>query len=580
MGCPDFNMYLHFESDPANPGSGEFETGIHIPTGPLLEWSNWSAPARTFIENSGENIDIRAVAETYTASILPFHDWLQSELDQFHSPDFDELRALQESMNQSDVAANPVPSLATETAEASQDTTIDPEEDFVFAPDRAVALDAAAGGLLNKIRKIDLEAQRGDGFVSERPVGATITDQDMLSVPLFWGNDVAGKRVFVFIHKDGAAFGFDENVFAELQALTESVLKAASWARRTLSGSFLEKTVIKWLQSSFGASETTSLSNMIADDGRKAVRPLALWAPITHLEVQTSFTVGPAEIASVTKAMIDDLEAQAVRSAPKQREQITGLFNKLRSTMQGFAAVVFKLDAEVDKIEQDGEVVARIVVSLLRFFSPAAVNFPAVCANTLLGSELAPSSNLLVLGEDGTFAYRQAMLVPNSPDWRISEGMLQHMRPGLDAVGMLVRPEGLSPFALAVRSSLLLFSTGTAFSNAIERLSYTLSSLEALLLRHSAEPAEFNVAERIGFLLSQDGSEREEIARNVREAYRLRTRQDISPLFPREMFSVATFLRRAHKVIGIALANVNAFGAVGEFVNSVENLKHQINTQP
>ena len=62
--------------------------------------------------------------------------------------------------------------------------------------------------------------------------------QDMLSTPLFWGDDAAGRRVFVFVYKDGAAFGFDEEVFAEMQELTEHVLKS-DWARRTLSRSFV-----------------------------------------------------------------------------------------------------------------------------------------------------------------------------------------------------------------------------------------------------------------------------------------------------------------------------------------------------
>jgi hypothetical protein len=167
------------------------------------------------------------------------------------------------------------------------------------------------------------------------------------------------------------------------------------------------------------------------------------------------------------------------------------------------------------------------------------------------------------------------MLVPNAPGWRISEEALKRIRPGLDAVGALVRPEGLSAFALAVRSSLLLFSTGTTFASPIERLSYTLSALEALLLRHSAEPAEFNVAERMGLLLTQNRTEREEVAKNIRDAYRLRARQDISPLFPREMGSVATFVRRAHHVIDTALSNVGRFGTVPDFVNAVENLRNQ-----
>jgi hypothetical protein len=427
--------------------------------------------------------------------------------------------------------------------------------------------------LLKKVREIDFPNQRSDGFVSERPVGPTLTDQDMIEAPLFWGNDVADRRVFVFIYKDGGVFGLDEEVFAEIQTLTEGVLKSG-WARRTLSRSFVEKVVVKWLQSKFNAVETSDLSETIAEASRGAVQSLELWAPIAHLEVQVPFAIGPAEIATITKAMIERQEMQALSSAPLQRENIALLFSKLRDRMQGLAAVVFKSDGESEKIKEDGEAIARIIVGLLRFFSPAATNFPMMCASALLGAEIVPSSNLLVLGE-GKFVYTESTLSPNPPDWRISKATLRKLRPGLDAVGALVRPEGLSAFALAVRSSLLLFGTGTTFSNPIERLTYTLSSLEALLLRHSAEPLEFNVAERMGLLLAQDRGKREEIARNVREAYRLRARQDISPLAPHEMGSVATFLRHAYGVISIALGNVDRFGAVAEFVASVDRLKTQ-----
>lgn len=569
-GLPDSEMFLKFQSNPdLRSGGGVLTTGIHIRTDKLLPWSGWSAPARAFIESSGEFVDIWTFAESYTDKIVSFHGWLQGELDQFHSTDMDELRALQASMNELDA---PAPSVAGVT-EPPQKSVEEPEQEFVFVSERAAIMDTAAIEVLKKVREIDLLNQRGDGFASERPVGTTITDQDMVEDPLYWGYDVAGRRVFVFIYKDGDVFGLDEEVFAEIQTLIEGVLKS-DWARRTLSRSFIEKIVVKWLQSKFREVETSGLSEVIAKASRAAVQPLELWAPIAHLEVQVPFAIGPAEITTITKVMIDGLETQALSSAPDHRKNIAVFFNDLRKRMQGLAAVVFKLDAEPEKIKEDGEAIARLVVGLLRFFSPAAANFPMVCASALLGAEVVPSSNLLILGE-GTFAYSQATLSPNVPDWRISEATLHKLRSSLDAVGALVRPEGLSAFALAVRSSLLLFGTGTTFSNPVERLTYTLSSLEALLLRHAAEPVEFNVAERMGLLLAQDKTGREEIARNVREAYRLRARQDISPLAPREMGSVATFLHHAYALISIALGNVDRFGTVTEFVVSVERLKTQ-----
>jgi hypothetical protein len=159
-------------------------------------------------------------------------------------------------------------------------------------------------------------------------------------------------------------FGFDEEVFAEIQTLIEGVLKSG-WARRMLSRAFIEKIVVRWLQSKFNVAETSGLSETIAKAGQEAVQPLELWAPIAHLEVQTPFAIGPARIATITKATIEGLETQALSSAPNQRESITLLFNDLRKRMQGLAAVVFKTDGEPEKIKEDGEAIARIVVGLL-----------------------------------------------------------------------------------------------------------------------------------------------------------------------------------------------------------------------
>lgn len=566
---PDSEMYMNFESNPDQPGNGTLETGIHIRANPLLQWRNWSAHALTFIESCGEFVDIRTFAESYTDTILSFHNWLQGELDQFHSSDLDEFHGLQESLKQLE-AATVAPAEPDVLPCASAHES---EQEFSVEPSWAATLDAAANALLCKVRQIELAAQHGKRFLSERPIGATLTDQEILSAPLVWATDTLGQRSFIFIYKDDNQFGLDEEAFAELQALAEGVLRA-DFARQALSRGFVEKAIIKWLQASFHAEDRKSLAETMAKESQESVRPLELWAPVANLEVQNSFAVGPVEVATITKAMIERLESQALSSAPQHRDGIVALFDDLRERMQGLAAIVYKLDAEPEKIEEDGAAIASIVVAFLRFFSPPAVNFPAASANALLGSELVPTSNLLVLG-DGTLLYKQAMLVPNTPNWRVSEETLKQMRPGLDVVGTLVRPEGLSGFALAVRSSLLLFSTGTTFANPIERLSYTLSALEALLLRHSAEPAEFNVAERVGLLLAQERVQREGIARNIREAYRLRSHQAISPLLPREMGSVSTFVRRAHDLISTALNNVHRFGTVPEFVSAVDGLRSQ-----
>src|SRR5258708_37375151 len=122
-------------------------------------------------------------------------------------------------MNKVGVPGTPPRPSTPGTTETSQESSDEPEQEFSFASDMATTLDAAALEILKKVRQIDLPSQPSDSFASERPVGPTITDQDMIGTPLFWGNDVAGRRVFVFIYKDGGGFGFDEEVFVEIQTL-------------------------------------------------------------------------------------------------------------------------------------------------------------------------------------------------------------------------------------------------------------------------------------------------------------------------------------------------------------------------
>lgn len=572
-GLPHTEMFLNFDPNEALPGSGRLTTGIRIRTAHLSTWSRWSNQARAYIEASGEFIDIRDFSEAYTQKISLLHDWLQSELDQFHEADLDHLQTLQAALNESRATASSTAPRAGAANEAPQESPVEAEADFSFAPDRAALIDAAAAELLKSVREVRLPRRRSDGFATERPMSATITRDDMVDTPHMWGQDVNGQRVFAFIFKGGAAFGLDEDKFAQIQTLEEGVL-SSDWGRRMLSRSFIEDVVVRWLRSHFSGAEPRNLSEAIAEASREAVVALELWAPIANLEIQSAFAIGPAEIAPMTKEMIDGLETRAMSSAPNQRDKVALLFGRLRKDMQGLAAVVFKATGEPLKIREEGEAIARIAVGLLRFLSPASVNFPMIGANALLGSEIVPKSNLLVVRDGKLVSQSQAVLSEVLP-WRLSDATLHQMRPVLEAIGALVRPDELSPLALAIRSSLLLFGTGTTYPNPIERLTYTLSSLEAILLQHSAESAEFNVAERAALLLTQDAGEREEIVRNVHEAYRLRGRQDISPLAPQEMGSVATFLRHAHRTICISLSNVDKFRSVGEFALSIDRLKSQ-----
>lgn len=563
-GLPPSEMYLQFSKQ--GQEGGRIETGVRLRTDKILEWEKWTAGAREYLVQCGEYIDIHSFAAAYTEKAISLNIWLQATLEEFHSADIENLQSLQASIGRPETVDLTTNHASQGTAPNQNDEQRATQE-FTFTRAHADLLDSSGATLLRKIQRINLAAGRKSVFPSKRPTGIRISAQDSLAPPLFWGNDISGRRAFVFIYNEGGTYGLDEAAFAEMQTLTESVLNA-KWANQKISQSFVENTVVKWLQVNFQAATLSSLSETIEVEARNAVASLELWVPIAHLEVQTPFSVGPTEITPISEELLGRLEEQGISYSPNQRAETSQLFHRLRKRMQGLAAVVYKLDAEPGKIEEDGLALAEVVIAFIRFFSPAALRYPSICANAILGAERSPSSNLLIIGND-SFSYKESCLSPDTPDWQISDRALQRIRPQLDAAGTLVRPEGLNNFEKAVRTSLLLFSTGTTFFTPIERLSYCLSALESLLLRHFAEPAEHNVAERAGLLLTENLVERNAINRSIRNAYRLRGRQDISPLLPHDENSVSSFVKYTHAVVSTALANIGTFTSVAGFVYAI-----------
>jgi len=373
----------------------------------------------------------------------------------------------------------------------------------------------------------------------------------------------------MFLHANNEVYGIDESVFAEVSDPIERVMEVP-WAAGALSRQFVEGQIVRWLQASFRQASPDHLSQVIAIESKKSVRPVTLWAPIARLEVQSEFALGPVHIKPMSKEMMDELRVNLLRTAGPRTEDVKKLHDDLRENMQGLAAVVVEMDAEPDLVREQGEMLARSAVGLLRFLSPtASLDFPP-SAVALLGSELEPSSSFLTLGND-TFSYQKRMLSPPIGEWRISDAVLSRfLQSDLNRIGPLIHPEGLSPFALAVRTSMLLYSAGSTLHDPVDRLLYILSALESLLVRHQGEAREFNVEERMSLVLSRTGPPREEVRRRVRMAYRLRLRRENSSLTPEEKSSFGVFVNLLHLLLRIALQNVHSFPTIGAFIDALE----------
>jgi hypothetical protein len=84
----------------------------------------------------------------------------------------------------------------------------------------------------------------------------------------------------------------------------------------------------------------------------------------------------------------------------------------------------------------------------------------------------------------------------------------------LPVVAALVASEGLSEFALRVRSSILTYSRGMTFPDISDRLVYLLSALESLFLKDTSEIIQQNLTERIAFVTVIEVDDRMRVVAN------------------------------------------------------------------
>jgi hypothetical protein len=370
-GLPDSQMFIEFQAGADGAlGGGILETGVRYRSSTFLQWDGWKAPAKMYIESAGEFIDIHAVATAYLEKILAFHKWLDGALSEFHAGDLAKLGELQANYarlsSMSFAGGSSRPQSKTEGEPAAPNTpslTL-----FEFPIQTAAAIDEVGRVLLASMRKLNLGASIPNTFLSERPK-VTIKADELVEMPIFRGPDTEGDRLSrsqsrgmrcsVSISQRSRSCGCSEKI------------REVGWAKSSLSSNFIEQTSLKWLRRAFRGEQQESLTHALSSASREEVEKREFWAPVACLEVQEGFEFRPAEIAPISRDMVDQLEVKALSfTSVAQRSAIAKMFADLRSKMQGLAGVVVRMEAERTHILEQGMAVAQNVVGLLRFFCP------------------------------------------------------------------------------------------------------------------------------------------------------------------------------------------------------------------
>jgi hypothetical protein len=447
--------------------------------------------------------------------------------------------------------------------------------DFQFHPAAAEAINQKSAALLEEVRLLRFSKSKKEQFVGDR-VSTAITDKDILGHLSFWAEDDEGSRVYSFIQFGTVSFGLTSAAHGSLvPQLVAQVLKA-SWARNALSIRFVEDTIIEWLRLVFGESaQATAFADYLVARCQEAVKTYTVWAPIANLEVEIPIEVGPAKIAPMSRAFFDQLEEQFRANPNAPAASVDEYMKTQRSKMQGIAAVVLNMEAEEIYAYENGLRIADDVVGLFRFLSPAANKFWVACPMALLGAELSPSETALLFNSENRLTSERSRLVDKEVAYmKLPANTIESLKRSqlVRELGKLVLDPS-NEFAVRVKSSILAFTKGITFFDVADRLVYTFSSLESLLLKNTSEPIQQNLGERMAFLIAKDAVTRRRVVANVKDAYQLRSNYVHHRRSEMKEETLLEFTSNAHKVLHAAIGSLPRFATPQDFIDAIDDIK-------
>ncbi|XLY89266.1 hypothetical protein ACK8QS_05415 [Ectopseudomonas mendocina] len=563
-GQPSTSMFLSF-SNVEDSQAGELTTGIRFDTGPLLEWSSWTAPARKYIEASGEHIDIYSLAADYLRRTTEFHMALDRLLMDYHREDLEYLSKLQSAYSESSRTDTEA---FVETNPAPPSVIVAPVLDFYFAEEINEKIGQMSIGLMTQVQEIHLQEITPDEFSSQRPVAATFKDTEIIGTPIYQGYDAQGIQYLSFIRVNGKAFGLLGEDIGRIDGIASVVLDEY-WAQDKLGREFLNKAIIEWVQRRFADESYGSLVDDIVSKSKSAIKKLDVIMPIAHLEIESPFEFGEITVEPFSSEKIDVIRelASKMQSANDNAQK---LIEKIESDFQGFALFSINIEAEPTLAAEKGLKIAQAAIDLLNFFSPAAPRADTLCPTALSGAEIVPRTKVLALSSD-SFYMCESLAVKNNAFWKMSNANIDRLKDaGMQKAGRLIIPEGLTSFETVIRSAILIYSRSLAQVDIIDRLNHAILSLESVFLKHDMEPTITKISSRMSKLLAQDVVGQNEISNLCRQAYQVREKHISLFRSPREQEIIKRFVYFSRCALNIALHNADRFNSKIDFISALD----------
>jgi hypothetical protein len=316
--------------------------------------------------------------------------------------------------------------------------------------------------------------------------------------------------------------GLAGDSFKKFEKLAESIQSSQAF-REAISLLTIRDVVFKWLRERYLGHAISPLSEHVVEHCSPLIASLTIWIPIANTRVQTLFQIGTVTIRQLDKATLDHWETELSKDKDETRlNTIRQHISEVRKQYQGYAVAVTKHEAEKERAAEISRNAVNDALALLRFHHPGSLRPEPVCYSLPAGEMPVPRRFHMVV-ENGVLTNRNAAMDKRFDIWDITNNELMRFQMcGLATMSdLLVAPR--TAYHEKLRDALLLYSRCAIAANHSDRLTAILVALESVALRDPNEPVQQTIADRVAFSITNDPAERQQMVREVKAAYGLRS---------------------------------------------------------
>ena len=332
-------------------------------------------------------------------------------------------------------------------------------------------------------------------------------------------NSITGKQAAHYFLTDKGPIGLNQNIYVEFEKLLEALYEKAG-INSVLSKEYLVKCIFKWFEDRYKGvvSKDKEMIQYVIENSEKDIQKYKIAFPIDFIAIEKPFKIGDVNFDYITKDFCDELLNKMKFSSD------SGV--RFRKKYQGAVLASISIESEKQKCMELAHEKVSNALTILRFFSPSALNPDVPSYFGFKGRTYLPA--------DYYFSYKDYSPIPiiteeiaekKTSRWDVTNKLIEifQRESGFKIATDMFFNINRTEFEELILNSIRLYERSVKAFEFQDKIVYVLVSAETLLLKNDTEPIQSNVGRKLAFLTENTAEKRKEVIKNLNEAYKCRS---------------------------------------------------------